>query len=96
MTEIIGPILALLQTLAPLISNSSAVSAIVKTLIDIIPPLVKEAQDLVPVVKNIIAALKENPASTEDQLAQLAELDAKVDAEFEAAAAAAQAEDNQT
>lgn len=96
MTEIVGPILALLQTLLPLINNSSTVSAVIKTLVDIIPPLVREAQDLVPVVKNIVAALRENPASTEEQLAQLAALDAKVDAEFEAAAAAALTEDNQS
>jgi hypothetical protein len=43
------------------------------------------------VVKNIIAALQANPATTESQLAALQALDQQADAAFEAAAASTDA-----
>jgi peptidoglycan hydrolase CwlO-like protein len=43
-------------------------------------------------VKNIIAALQANPATTESQLASLQALDQQIDAAFEAAAASTDAE----
>ena len=85
--------LALLQTILPAITSSASVQAFINALIQIIPVLVKEAQDLVPMVKNIIAALGSNPASTADQLATLKALDQLTDSAFEAAAAKALAED---
>ncbi len=95
MSPVIQAVLLILQTVSPALSNSQQVQGIITALVQIIPVLVKEFQDLVPMVKNIIAALSENPATTDQQLATLKELDAKVDADFEAAAQAAQAEDSQ-
>lgn len=93
MTSIVTGILAILQALVPSITTSATVQTIINSLIQIIPVLVKEAQDLVPMVKNIIAALGSNPASTAEQLATLKALDQLTDAAFEAAAAKAIAED---
>lgn len=95
MSAIIPAILALLQTIIPSLSSASAIGSIITTLTQIIPVVVKEVQDVVPMIKNIIAALKTNDAVTPEQLDQLAILDAKCDADFEAAATAAQAEDQQ-
>lgn len=92
MSAAITALLALLGQLIPAISgDSTLISNIINALIQIIPVLVKEVQDVAPMVKNIIAALKNDPATTADQLAQLETLDAQVDQAFEAAAA--QAED---
>ena len=86
-------LLSLLTSIASLSSEAGVIAQIIATLIGLIPTLVQEYKDLVGPVKNIIAALSANPATTADQLATLQELDAKVDADFEAAATAAQAED---
>ncbi len=93
MTGIVTAVLAILQAIAPSLSTSATVQTVINALIQIIPVLVKEAQDLVPMVKNIIAALGSNPASTADQLATLKALDQLTDAAFEAAATKALAED---
>src|SRR5690242_9487080 len=93
MTAVVTSILALLQSFLPLIASSENIAKIIVTLIQIIPIVVKEAQDLVQPIKNIIAALKMDPNATVQQIADLEALDAKVDADFEAAATAALAED---
>ena len=93
MNAIITAVVALLGEILPLIQTSSNVASIIATLIQIIPTLVKEAQDLVQPVKNIIAALQVNDATSLDQLATLRALDAQVDADFEAAATKVIAED---
>lgn len=93
MTGIVTAVLAILQAIAPSLSTSATVQTVINALIQIIPILVKEAQDLVPMVKNIIAALGSNPASTADQLATLKALDQLTDSAFEAAATKALAED---
>lgn len=93
MSAILTGILAILQALVPSITSSATVQQIINALIQILPVLVKEAQDLVPMIKNIIAALSENAASTADQLATLKALDQLTDAAFEAAATKALAED---
>jgi len=86
MTAIATAIIALLGEFLPLINSASAVAKVIQALTTLIPLIVKEAQDLVPEVKNIIAALKDNAAVTDDQWTQLEALDAQVDADFEAAA----------
>ena len=86
-------LLALLTSIAGLSSEASVITQIIETLVGLIPTLVQEYKDLVGPVKNIIAALSSNPATTADQLTTLATLDAQVDTDFEAAANAAQAED---
>ena len=86
-------ILALLIQIAGATSEASTIGSIVSTLVQLVPTLVKEYNDLVGPVKNIIAALSLNPVTTADQLATLQDLDIKVDADFEAAVAQANAED---
>jgi hypothetical protein len=88
-------LIALLAKLVPAVAgNSETVTAIVNALIELVPVLVKEYQDVLPYVKNIIAVLKKDPATTQAQLDQLATLDQQVDAAFEAAATDAQAEES--
>lgn len=86
MSALIPVILSLLETILPAINSSGTIAKIIATLVQIIPIVVKEVQDLVPMVKNIIAALKSTDGITEDQLAQLEALDAQCDADFETAA----------
>lgn len=93
----LGPAITALLTLLKVISpamGAGEVSAIINALIQIIPLLSKELTDVLPMIKNIIAALRNNPAANAELLAQLADLDAQVDAAFDAAAAAAEAEDS--
>lgn len=85
-------LLALLTRFVPSL-GTPAVAELITALIQLLPTLVQLGEDLVPAVKNIIAALSANPATTAEQLDRLQQLDAQVDAAFEAAAAAAEAED---
>jgi hypothetical protein len=93
LSVIVQAVIALIEAILPNLTVSATVEKIIQALITILPAIVQEAQDLAPAVKNIIAALSSNPATTAEQLAALQALDAQVDAAFEQAAAAAQAED---
>lgn len=86
----------IVDDLLPNITTSATVQKIIDMLIKLIPLLVSEYQALVVPVKNIIASLSVNAATTQDQITTLQTLDAQVDADFEAAATAAQAEDAAT
>lgn len=90
---VVTALLSLLQTIAPSAAGSSAITSIINTLIQILPVLIKEFNDLVPIVQNIINALKSNVDITPEQLDQLSTIEVQYDSEFEIAAAAAQAED---
>jgi len=84
-------VVTLLQTilsLIPQITDSKGVNQVVTTLLQIVPYAVKEAQQLLPMIQNIIAALSAKDGVTADHLAALKALDAQVDAAFEAAVAA--------
>ena len=93
MTAILEALLAIVSQIAGSTGNAALVEKIVEALIAIIPVIVKEYQVLLPVVQNIITALKSDPSTTSAQLATLQQLETQWDAEFDAAAAAAQAED---
>jgi hypothetical protein len=93
LTAMLTTILSLISALVPAGTNAALIEKIVAALIQIVPVVVKEYQDLVPIVRNIIAALKADPSTTAAQLEQLQALEVQWDAEFEAAAAAAIAED---
>lgn len=89
MSAVIQTLLQLIQNLLPQIGvNSRLVTTILNALIQLVPIAIQEAQDILPAIKNIIAALSANPATTTAQLATLQALDAQVDAAFEAAVAA--------
>lgn len=81
-------IVSLLSALLPLVGNlaSGAVGNIISLLEEIIPVAVKEAEDLVAPIENIIASIKGSGAVTADQLTALEALNAQIDAEFDAAA----------
>jgi hypothetical protein len=91
-TDLILGVLAIIQQLIPLLGGSTAstnmVATIVTQLEKWLPMIIQEVDVLYQPVKNIIAALSTSPATVADQAAQLAQLDAQLDAAFEAAAAA--------
>ena len=91
MSSIATAVVALLTQLLPILSTSAAstVAAVINALLQIIPVVVQEATDLIQPIKNVIAALSANPASTADQMATLQTLDKQCDDAFEAAAVAA-------
>lgn len=87
MNIVITAVISLMGQLIPLVgTNSTLITSIIETLIAIIPEIVTEVETLIPPIKNIIAALTANPATSADQLKTLADLDAQADAAFEAAA----------
>lgn len=93
MGPLITAVLTVLQALLPAVSSSAAVQSIINALIQLIPLVLKAYQDLLPMIKNIIAALQANDATNAEQIAQLAVLSAVVDANFDDAVARAEAED---
>jgi len=93
MSAILTTILALIEQLVPANTSAALIEKIIAVLIQLIPVIVQEYKDLLPIVQNIITALKSDPSTTAQQLATLEELEVQYDADFEAAAAAAQAED---
>ena len=94
MTAVLTAILSLLTTLGPSLGGSSVIiGQVIAALTTLIPAVIQEAKDLLPMVKSIIATLKGDSAATQAQLDALDALDKQVDDAFDAAAAAAQAED---
>lgn len=89
MNIVVQAILTLIEQLLPAItsaSNASLISSVLDALVKMMPFIVDEISALATPVKNIIAALSANPATTTDQLAQLQVLDKQVDDAFEDAA----------
>lgn len=94
MIPILTSLLSLVGNLVPLAGGTaSTVGMIINTLTEVVPLVVKEYQDVSPMIKNIISALKDDPAATQAQLDQLDALNKQVDDAFDAAAAAALEED---
>jgi hypothetical protein len=86
-TALITAVVALLGQLASALGGQpSLITSIINVLVQLIPVVVKEAQDLIPPIKNIIAAVTDSGIPDEQQLATLKALDAQVDAAFEEAA----------
>jgi hypothetical protein len=83
-----GSILQSILALIPQITNSKAINTIIAMLVQILPVIIQEAQDLLMPVKNIIAALSSHGQVTPDQLAMLDTLDQQIDAAYDAAWAA--------
>ena len=89
---ILTTVLGLLAQIVPGLANP-AVQQIIDALVALLPVLIQEYVALVPMVKNVIAALQSNASITPDQLSALQQLDAQCDAAFDAAANAAAAAD---
>jgi hypothetical protein len=89
MSAAIQTSLQLILNLLPQIGvNSKVVNTILTALIQLVPIVMQEAQDILPAIKNIIAALSANPATTAEQLKALQALDQKIDDAFESAVVA--------
>lgn len=85
--QTIGIVLQLVLSIAGK-SSSSEIDNIVTILEEWLPTLLKEAEDLVPVVQQIITTLQGNSTLTDDQKSAIDALNAQVDADFDAAAKA--------
>lgn len=92
MMDLITPILLLLSQIAGVVP-AGKIGMVIATLEEIVPIAAKLFPTLYQVIKNIIAALRSNPATDLEQIKNLETLDQQVDAEFEAAATDAQQED---
>lgn len=79
-------ILTLVANIVGGLSDSAKVTQVINTLIQIVNLASKEIETIAPQIENIIAALRTNDAITAEQMAQLKQLDAAVDAAFDAAA----------
>lgn len=91
---IIAAFLTLLQGVVGTSTTNDTISKVITALIDLIPAIVQEVSDLLPIVKNIIATMRGSSVVTADQLDQLDTLEKQIDDAFDAAAAkAAQEED---
>ena len=87
MSAAIAALLTVIAQIAPTIGVPAVVQTIINTLVSLLPTIVKEVQDVAPLVQNIIDALRGNAVITPEQLKALEDLEVRLDAEFEAAAA---------
>ena len=87
MSAAIIALLSVIAQIAPSLGASATITNLIATLTGLLPTIIKEVQDVAPLIQNIIDALRNNSAVTPEQLAALDALEAKADAEFEAAAA---------
>jgi hypothetical protein len=88
----IAALLEMLQLIAPG-ATADLIVKIVTVLEAWIPIIIKEATDLTPIVKNVIAALRGNGTITTEQLDQLDTMEATLDAAFDKAISDAEAAD---
>ncbi|HXP63984.1 MAG TPA: hypothetical protein VN815_00800 [Steroidobacteraceae bacterium] len=94
MSAALSALLGLIGQLIPLITssaNATLIDSIINTLEGFLPFIIQEVEALYQPVKNIIAALSANPATTASQLAALQAQEAQIDAAFDAAAASTDA-----
>jgi hypothetical protein len=92
MQAIVQSFLALLARIAP-DATTSVIADVINLLAALIPVLVKEYQDMLPIVQNVITVLQQNGDITEEQWNALDAMSTQYDADFKAALAAAKAED---
>ncbi|MFB6460442.1 hypothetical protein [Bradyrhizobium tunisiense] len=83
----------LLSSIPQIAGNAKLVSEGVAAMVALYPIAKSEFQDLMPIVKNAIAAFRADPSAMPEVLDQLDALEAKLDADYEEAAALAAAED---
>ena len=92
MTIAVQILLTLVNSLVPG-ATTTIITKIVDALVTLVPIIIKEAQDLTPIIRNIITLLRGNGEVTTEQLDQLDAMEAQLDAAFDASDAKAQAED---
>lgn len=90
----ISTVLTVIETILPTLTAGSTAGSVVVALVSLlekwVPIITSELPSAVALfdsIKGAIAALAANPATPAEQLATLQQLDAQVDAAFEAAAA---------
>lgn len=93
MLGLLSTALGLIGTVAPLFTSSTQVAAAIKVVSEAVPVAIAVGQDLWEQVKPAIEALRQSDATTPEQLAELDAIEARGDAAFDAAYAAAVAED---
>ena len=94
MNPTITALLGILAKIVPAVAGQAGpIGVIIGELVQALPVIVPAGVDAISQVKDLIDALKADPATTDAQLAQLEEADAVVDKAFEDAAAKAEAED---
>lgn len=87
MNAVVSLVIQLLAKLVPAVADNQAlIGDVVASLEQMVPVLVKEYQDILPEVQNIIAALKGTDGITAEQWNALDALETQIDTEFEAAA----------
>lgn len=92
MQAIITPLLALLTQLAPG-ATTQVIALAINILTALIPILIQEYKDLLPIVQNVILALQQSGDITDEQWTALDAMSAQYDSEFQTALAAAEAQD---
>ena len=95
MNAIVQLALTLLQQVIPKLAgaNATLITQIINGLVALIPLLIKEYNDVMPFIKNVITLLKNHNEITPEQLQTLDTLETQIDAAFEIAAEKALAED---
>lgn len=80
-----------------LLTSTKLTAPLISGIIDVVtaatPVVIQEFKDLKPIVANIIAVVKDDPATQVGQLEALKKSEVLLDADFESAATAALAED---
>jgi hypothetical protein len=92
MQAIITPLLALLTQLAPG-ATTQIIAQVISILTALIPVLITEYKELLPIVQNVIVVLQQSDDITDEQWDALDAMSAQYDAEFMAALSAAEAQD---
>lgn len=92
MLSVITTVIALIEQFLPLLGTSAATTTLIGTVITTLEKILPLVIDFVPTVynsvKNIIIALKDDPATTQAQWAVLDAIDTQLDAANDAAIAA--------
>lgn len=93
LTTTLNALMTTLTTVSPFLKGTGTVGTIISVIGEVLPIVVKEAQDLAPIISNIISVLRDDAEITPDQLAALDAFEAVIDADFDDAAAMALAND---
>ena len=91
---LITQLLPYLSTAQAAIGGASTIAKIISMLEALVPAIIQEAKDLYPTIKHIIETMRGSSVITKEQLDQLDVIEAKIDSDFDAAVAAAKAEDD--
>lgn len=92
MQAIVTLLFSLLEEVAPG-ASTAVIEKVIQLLIVLIPVVIQEYNDLLPLVQNIITALQQSSDITQAQWDALDALSTQYDADFKAALAAAEAQD---